>query len=130
MEPVVRTSRFSYSDTVSRLGIEIVKAGATIFCKLDQSGAAKAAGCTLRPTTLFVFGNTKAATQLIDAVPLAALELPLKLLVWETDAAASVAYVPARVIADRYGIAGSNAVVVAMDALLQHLVELVAPAPP
>ena len=42
------------------------KAGATTVCKLDQSGAAKAAGCVLRPTTLFIFGNTKAGAELMD----------------------------------------------------------------
>ncbi len=45
MEPVVRTSRLAYSDTVMRsLGIEIARAGLTIFCKLDQDAAARAAG--------------------------------------------------------------------------------------
>jgi uncharacterized protein (DUF302 family) len=120
-EPVVGTSSFSYSETVSRLGIEIAKAGATTVCKLDQSGAAKAAGCALRPTTLFIFGNTKAGAELMGAVPLVALDLPLKLLVWEEDAAAHVAYLPARAIAERYGIAGMDALIDAMDALLRHL---------
>jgi uncharacterized protein (DUF302 family) len=125
-EPVVGTSRFSYSETVLRLGIEIAKAGATTFCKLDQSGTAKAAGCTLRPTTLFIFGNTKADAELMQATPLAALDLPLKLLVWEEEAAARVAYLPARGIAERYGVATMDSLIDAMDALLQHLLACMA----
>lgn len=128
-EPVVATSRFSYSETVSRLGIEIAKAGATTVCKLDQSGMAKAAGCALRSTTLFIFGNTKADAELMAAVPLAALDLPLKLLVWEESGAAHVAYLPARAIAARYDVSGMDAVIDAMDALLEHLLVCMAAEP-
>src|ERR1700722_16291866 len=83
MEPVVRTSRFAYSDTVMRLTVEIAREGLTIFCKLDQDAAARPAGFALRPTTLFIFGDPKVGAKLADVAPLAGLDLPLKLLVWE-----------------------------------------------
>jgi uncharacterized protein (DUF302 family) len=126
MQPVVRVSQFPYSVTVTRLGVEIAKTGATLFCKLDQSSAAMGAGLTLRPTMLFIFGSPKAGAELQQAVPLAGLDLPLKLLVWEDDGAVSIAYVPARAIAERYTATGKMALIQAMDELLERLVATVA----
>jgi uncharacterized protein (DUF302 family) len=126
MEPVVRTSRFAYSDTVMRLSIEIARAGQTIFCKLDQDAAARAAGFALRPTTLFIFGDPKAGAQLADAAPLAGLDLPLKLLVWEQSEIASVGYLPAHLLAIKYGLSGQRQLLAAMDDLQRRLVAAVA----
>jgi uncharacterized protein (DUF302 family) len=122
MEPVVRTSRFAYSDTVTRLGIGIARAGLTIFCKLDQDAAARAAGFALRPTTLFIFGDAKAAAQLTEAAPLAALDLPLKLVIWEQSDVARVAFVPAQMLALRYGLSAQLALLTALDDLQQQVV--------
>jgi uncharacterized protein (DUF302 family) len=126
MEPVVRTSRLAYSDTVMRLGIEIARAGLTIFCKLDQDAAARAAGFALRPTTLFIFGDPKAGAQLTDAAPLAALDLPLKLLVWEQSDIASVGYLPAHLLAIRYGLGTQRPLLAALDDVQRRLVATVA----
>jgi uncharacterized protein (DUF302 family) len=128
METVVRTSRFTYSDTVTRLGIEIARAGASIFCKLDQAAAARAAGFALRPTTLFIFGDPKAGAQLTDAAPLAALDLPLKLLVWEQGDVTRVGYLPAHILAPRYDLSAQRALITAMDDLQHRLVATVAAA--
>jgi uncharacterized protein (DUF302 family) len=125
MQPVVRTSRFPYSVTVTHLGVEIARAGATIFCKLDQSVAARGVGLTLRPTTLFIFGNPAAGTHVMDAMPLAALDLPLKLLVWEDNAATRIAFLPARALGERYDIAAMTALLDAMDDQLQRIVATV-----
>jgi uncharacterized protein (DUF302 family) len=126
MEPVVRTSRLAYSDTVMHLGIEIARAGLTIFCKLDQDAAARAAGFALRPTTLFIFGDPKGGAQLTDAAPLAALDLPLKLLVWEQSNVAHVGYVPAQLLALRYGLSALGPLLTAMDDSQRRLVATVA----
>jgi uncharacterized protein (DUF302 family) len=126
MEPIVRTSRFAYSDTVMRLGIEIARAGATIFCKLDQGAAARAVGVALRPTTLFIFGNAKAGAQLSAAAPLAALDLPLKLLVWEQRDVAHVAYLPACALALHEGLSAERSLLTAMGDLQRRLVASVA----
>jgi uncharacterized protein (DUF302 family) len=126
MEPVVRTSRFAYSDTVTRLGIEIARAGATIFCKLDQAALARAAGFALRPTTLFIFGDPKAGAQLADAAPLAALDLPLKLVVWEQSDVARIRYVPAPTLALQYGLSAQRPLLAAMEDLQLRVVATVA----
>jgi uncharacterized protein (DUF302 family) len=80
---IIRESRYSFRDTVATLAKAIETAGGTLFAMIDQAAAAKAVALDLRPTTLIVFGNPKAGTQLMDAFPLTALDLPLKLLIWE-----------------------------------------------
>lgn len=123
---VTKRSRYPYAETVERLSSAVADAGNTIFATIDQAAAARAAGASLRPTTLIVFGNPKGGTPLMDAFPLVGLELPLKLLVWEQDGATSVAYVAMAEIAARYGVTGMDARVAGMDAALAALVATVA----
>jgi len=78
-------SERNVQDTVAALSLTIEGAGAKIFADIDQAAEAKQAGLELRPTRLIVFGNPRAGTALMQAVPLAALDLPLKLLVWQAD---------------------------------------------
>lgn len=105
---VVTSSRYSYADTLERLTKAITDGGSTVFDNIDQSAAAQSVGLSLRPTALLIFGNPKGGTPLMDAVPLTALDLPLKLLVWEENGKVSVAYTPAHVIAKRYMVIGKG----------------------
>jgi uncharacterized protein (DUF302 family) len=121
----IKRSRLSYAQTLATLAESIVKSGNTIFASIDQAAAAQSAGTTLRPTTLLVFGNPKGGTPLMEAFPLVALELPLKLLVWEETGAVNVAYVPMSEIAARYGVTGMEARIEAMDRALDTLTDTV-----
>jgi uncharacterized protein (DUF302 family) len=112
---MILTSRHPYPETIALLEKAITGAGNRIFCTIDQAAAASDAGMTLRPTTLILFGNPKGGTPLMEAFPIVALELPLKLLVWEENGSVSVAYVPASEIAARYGVTGQDSRVDAMD---------------
>jgi uncharacterized protein (DUF302 family) len=105
---VVARSRHSYSDTLRRLADAIAASGGTMFATIDQSRAAQTVGLALRPTTLLIFGNPKAGTPLMDALPLVGLDLPLKTLVWEEDRETFVAYTPMSELARRYGIVGRD----------------------
>jgi uncharacterized protein (DUF302 family) len=63
---------------------EILKAkGVKLFALIDHSGEAEKAGMQMRPTKLLIFGNPKAGTPLMIASPSIAIDLPLKILVWE-----------------------------------------------
>lgn len=125
-DTVIRKSRYSYDETVSALTAEIARGGGTLFAKIDQSAAAANVGLTLRPTTLLVFGNPKGGTPLMDAFPIAALDLPLKLLVWEQNGLVNVAYTPALAIAARYDVSGQDHVIAAMDHQLESLIRSIA----
>jgi len=119
---MVKQSRYPYTETVGRLSKAIANGGNTTFATIDQAAAAHSVGASLRPTTLILFGNPKGGTPLMDAFPLVALELPLKLLIWEQDDATNVAYVPMSEIAARYAVTGMDARIAAMDAALGALV--------
>jgi uncharacterized protein (DUF302 family) len=118
---MTKRSRYSYAQTLATLEKAIRDGGNTIFATIDQAAAAASAGLTLRPTTLIIFGNPNGGTALMDAVPLLALELPLKLLVWEENGAVSVAYEPMSQIAARYNVMGMDARIAAMDRALDTL---------
>jgi uncharacterized protein (DUF302 family) len=83
---VVRiASRFGYAETVGRLRSEIERRQLTLFITIDQQQAAERAGLDLRPTTLILFGNPAAGTRVMQASPESAIDLPLKILVWEDE---------------------------------------------
>ena len=123
---MIKRSRHSYSDTIARLSNEIVEAGNTIFATIDQSAAAVDAGLSLRPTSLIVFGNPKGGTPMMEAFPVIGLELPLKVLVWEEDGGVNVACARMSEVAQRYGIAGDDPHIAAMDRTLVALGDSVA----
>ena len=119
-------SRLAYAETIETLKEAIAKAGNTIFACIDQSAAAQSVGLTLRPTMLIVFGNPRGGTPLMDAFPLVALDLPLKLLVWEDTLGVNMAYVPMSDIAARYGVTGMDARIDAIDRAVDSLISSVA----
>ena len=86
-EPWVLTqlSQLDVDDTVSRLVETIEGRGLRVFDVIDHQAAAHDAGLTLRPTRVIVFGSPAAGTPLMVGHPLLALELPLRILVWEGD---------------------------------------------
>jgi uncharacterized protein (DUF302 family) len=91
--------------TVERLTEAVEGAGAKVFVVVDHSGEAERAGLSLRDTKLVVLGNPVAGTPVMDTSPLAALDLPLKVLVWADDAGAVwMSYLSAEWLAGRYGI--------------------------
>jgi uncharacterized protein (DUF302 family) len=76
-------SSHSVDETVQRLTESLQSKAIKLFALIDHSGEAKQVGIQMRPTKLLVFGNPKAGTPVMLAAPSAALDLPLKLLVWE-----------------------------------------------
>ncbi|HEY5256139.1 MAG TPA: DUF302 domain-containing protein [Acidobacteriaceae bacterium] len=73
----------SVDETITHLQSMLQEKGVQIFALIDHSGEAKRAGIEMRPTKLLIFGNPKAGTPLMLVAPSIAIDLPLKLLVWE-----------------------------------------------
>jgi uncharacterized protein (DUF302 family) len=73
----------SVEETVQKLKTILQAKGVTLFALVDHSGEAEKAGMTMRPTKLLIFGSPKAGTPLMLAAPSVAIDLPLKILVWE-----------------------------------------------
>jgi uncharacterized protein (DUF302 family) len=103
---VHKRSPLSVTETVKRLTTAIQGAGATLYFVVDHSGEAQRVGMDLRDTKLLVFGNPVAGTPAMVASPLAALDLPLKVLVWmDDDGAVWMSYLDAGWLAARHGLA-------------------------
>ena len=86
------TSNHSVDETVARLQVLLEQKGIKLFALIDHSGEAVAAGLTMRPTKLLIFGNPKAGTPLMVAAPTTALDLPLKILVAESETGRATLY--------------------------------------
>jgi uncharacterized protein (DUF302 family) len=119
---VTKLSPHSVADTVSKLTGMISAKGIKLFAVIDQSAEARQAGLSLRETTLVIFGSPAAGTPVMAAAPLAALDLPLKVLVWDDDGQTKVSYYSPDALAARHhldaGLAGNLAAVnVLTDAL-------------
>jgi uncharacterized protein (DUF302 family) len=78
-------SSHSVDETVIKLEGILQAKGITLFALVDHSGEAAKAGMKMRPTKLLIFGNPKAGTPVMLAAPSSAIDLPLKILVWEDD---------------------------------------------
>jgi uncharacterized protein (DUF302 family) len=76
-------SHHSVENTVERLERILKSKGVTLFALIDHSGEAEKAGLTLLPTKLLIFGSPKSGTPLMQAAPRVAIDLPLKILVWQ-----------------------------------------------
>ena len=112
-------SPLSVRETTERLSTLIGAAGATLFGVIDQSAEAEQAGLALRETKLVIFGNPSAGTPVMVASPLAALDLPLKILVWaDEDGTVWMSYLDPAWLAGRHGLTGKLAAPLAAPAAL------------
>lgn len=89
---VTKRSPRSVSETVSRLTDMLGTRGIKLFTVVDQSAEARQVGLELRETILVIFGNPVQGTPVMRASPLAALDLPLKLLIWADGEQIKVSY--------------------------------------
>jgi uncharacterized protein (DUF302 family) len=101
---VSATSSGSVAETTDRLVALIEAHGMKVFAIVDHSGEAARAGLTLRETKVVIFGSPAAGTPVMQAFPLAALDLPLKVLVWDDGGITTVSYTDPDALAQRHGL--------------------------
>jgi uncharacterized protein (DUF302 family) len=101
---VTKLSPRSAADTLSRLLAVAAARGLKVFGVIDHSGEAKAIGLELRDTKVVIFGSPAAGTPVMLAAPTAALDLPLKVLVWDDEGQTKVSYTAPATLAARYGL--------------------------
>ena len=106
---VTKASPRTVADTVSKLTGMIAAKGLTLFAVIDQREAAQKAGLDLRDTVLVVFGSPAAGTPVMAAVPLAALDLPLKTLIWDDGGQTKVSYYDPAALAAWHQVPGDLA---------------------
>jgi len=113
----------SVTETVSRLTGIVSAKGLKVFAVIDHSAEASQVGLQLRKTTLVLFGNPPAGTPVMVAAPLAALDLPLKVLVWTDNGQTKVSYYGPAALAARYGLSADLAAkLAAIDAITDALI--------
>ncbi len=71
--------------TIEKLKQVLQSKEITLFALIDHSGEAAKAGMKMRPTKLLIFGSPKSGTPVMLAAPSIAIDLPLKVLVWENS---------------------------------------------
>ncbi|HWF04444.1 MAG TPA: DUF302 domain-containing protein [Candidatus Angelobacter sp.] len=102
---ISKATTHTVDETVEKIKALLQAKGIKLFTVIDHSGEAAAAGLTMPPTKLLIFGNPKGGTPLMLAAPSIAIDLPLKLLVWE-DAQGSrwISYNSPQYLQQRHGL--------------------------
>ena len=111
-------------ETVKRLEAAVTAKGMTVFARIDHAAGASAAGLSLRPTEVLIFGNAKGGTPLMQSVQTIAIDLPLKALVWQ-DAAGDtwLSYNDPAWLAARHGVSGAEALIGNLAAALKAVAD-------
>jgi ribose 5-phosphate isomerase A len=118
-----KLTSLSVPDAVARLTELLRDKGVTLFDVVDHSGGAAAVGLELRETRVAIFGSPQAGTPVMQAVPEAALDLPLKVLIWRDGGQTKLTYAPPAELAARYGLSDELAGrLAAIDAVTDALV--------
>src|SRR5262245_37466493 len=102
-------SRFGPEETMNRFEAEVRARGMTVFAHIDHAAGAAAAGLSLRPTELLIFGNARAGTPLMQSAQTLGIDLPLKALVWQDESGAAwLSYNDPAFLAQRHGLDGAD----------------------
>jgi uncharacterized protein (DUF302 family) len=102
---ITKASHHAVEQTVAKLTGLLHTKGITLFAQVDHSGEAAKVGMSMPPTTLLIFGNPKAGTPLMLAAPSVAIDLPLKILVWEdTQGRVWLSYNSPTYLEERHGL--------------------------
>jgi uncharacterized protein (DUF302 family) len=120
---IVKESKYSVTQTIKNIK-KIVKAkGMGVFAVVNHKGNAKMVGMTLRESKLIVFGNPKLGTKLIQENVLSALDLPLRILVYQdVDGRVKMAYRDASWLKKLHGLK-DNKTVAKIDSGLDKLTD-------
>jgi uncharacterized protein (DUF302 family) len=106
---VTKLSPWSVADTVTRLLAVAAARELKVFAVIDHSGEAENVGLHLRDTKLVIFGNPAAGTPVMQSAALAALDLPLRVLIWASDDyQTKLSYTAPGALARRYGLSAEH----------------------
>lgn len=119
---VRQKSPYTANESLDRFETLLSSKGITVFARIDQRAEALKAGLDLSPTELLIFGNPKAGTPLMAAFPLAALDLPLKLLAWEEPGVGTwLVYNDPVYLRERYGLSAEMVAKIDFSGLVRQV---------
>jgi len=117
-------SPYTFEQTIERLQKVLESKGITIFATIDHQAAAKAVGEELAPATVLIVGNPKVGTALMQENLLLAIELPLKILVYQEGKTINIRYEKIAAIAEKYHIKQNFGTAEKIDAAMLQLIKL------
>jgi uncharacterized protein (DUF302 family) len=119
---ICRESCYSVAETVNRLEALLKAKGVNVSAQVDHAAAAQAKGLELPPTNVLIFGNPALGTQLMQSRRSAALDLPLRVLVWEEpDGTVWTGYHDVSKLAEQHGVEDREEAAAAMEDALETL---------
>ena len=119
---VIKSSKYPVGVTIDRLEAVAREKGMTLFARIDHAAGAEKVGMKMPPSQVLIFGNPKGGTPLMLASPSAALELPLRVAVWE-DAQGKVwlGYNTVEYVSQRHAVNGKDELVKMLDGALDGI---------
>ncbi len=119
---ITKSSKYPVAESAQRLDKVLKDAGMTVFAVIDHAAAAEKTGLRMPPARVIVFGNPKGGTPMMLSAPTIAIDLPLKILLWEDSAGkAWVSYNAASYVAGRHQLQGMEKMVQGLDGALGKL---------
>jgi len=122
-EWIVKSSPHDVPTTADRLEAAIQDSPATLVARVDHQAAAAGAGLQMDPATVLIFGNPALGTPLMQADPRAALDLPLRVLVWQDADGTRIGYASVRTLTARYDLDRAGGAMAAMEQALDRLTD-------
>ena len=117
-------SPLAFEETVAALQKTLNSKGITIFATIEHHKAAEAVGESMQPATVLIVGNPKVGTVLMQENPRFAIELPLKILIYEEDKTVKIRYEKIAAIAKKNDIKQNFATAEKIDSAMQQLIKL------
>ena len=117
-------SPLAFEETVAALQKTLNNKGITIFATIEHHKAAEAVGETMQPATVLIVGNPKVGTALMQENPRFAIELPLKILIYEEGKTVNIRYEKVAAIAKKYDIKQNFSTAEKIDSAMQQLIKL------
>ena len=117
-------SLLSFEETVAAIQKTLNSKGITIFATIEHHKAAEAVGESMSPATVLIVGNPKIGTALMQENPLLAIELPLKILVYQEGKTVNIRYEKIAAIAEKYHIKQNFGTAEKIDAAMLQLIKL------
>lgn len=123
---ITKPSKYGYQETQSRLEAALKEKGMVLFAKVDHTEGASKAGLKMLPETVTIFGNPKGGTPFMVSNPLAAIDFPMKALVWE-DGKGKVflTYNTLEFVTQRHHISDQGALAQKLDGVLAGIAKSV-----
>ena len=117
-------SPLAFEETVVALQKELNSRGITIFATIDHKKAAEAVGESMPPATVLIVGNPKVGTALMQENPRLAIELPLKILIYEEDKTVKIRYEKIAAMGEKYHLKQTFSTAEKIDSAMQQLIKL------